>query len=83
MDILSVESAVRDGDYLLVEAVVDDMRMVRPQSYWDPAEYGPALCKGWLTLPEDCIGPLTDEQILELLNDSCIEWNTVDTSDYD
>lgn len=40
-------------DRLVLDAVVDDMVLTHRQTFWEPAEYGPARCKGYVYLDLD------------------------------
>lgn len=40
-------------DRLLLTAVVDDVVLTHQQTLYDPPEYGPGLCEGYLYLDDD------------------------------
>tara|TARA_R100000278_G_scaffold109471_2_gene86460 strand:- start:4123 stop:4443 length:321 start_codon:yes stop_codon:yes gene_type:complete len=40
-------------DLIHIQAIVDDIQQVRPQTYLDPAEYKPALCYTSILWDED------------------------------
>lgn len=82
MSILSIESLYQEGDEVYVSAVVDDITLVYPQTYNDPAEYGSALCESSFYIGEDTL-PEDDEELIKYLNSLNLEWDLVDVSDYD
>lgn len=82
MRVLSIEEIEFDGDLIRVDAIVDDAVLVRPQTYMDPAEWGPGLCRGTLYLSEEDLIPATDAQLCQLLSERVDDWAPVDTSDW-
>ena len=65
-----------------VEAVVEDSVVVIPQTEYDPAEWGPAMCRGSLYLCEDDVMPATDAGMRRLLSERINNWELVDCSDW-
>jgi hypothetical protein len=65
-----------------VEAVVEDSVVVIPQTEYDPAEWGPAMCRGSFYLCEDDVMPATDAGIRRLLSERVNNWELVDCSDW-
>jgi hypothetical protein len=65
-----------------VEAVVEDSVMVIPQTEYDPAEWGPAMCRGSFYLCEDDVMPATDAGMRRLLSERINNWELVDCSDW-
>lgn len=65
-----------------VEALVEDAVLVRNQSYEDPAEWGPAVCRGTFYLCEDDVIPATDAGVRRLLSERIDNWEVVDCSDW-
>jgi hypothetical protein len=63
-----------------VEAIVDDMRCVRPASRWEPEEWAPALCTT-VVLAESEDWPETEIEQKQWLEDYEPEWIVEDTSD--
>ena len=80
-DVVSIESLERDGDRCFVNAYVDDVVMVFPASYQEPAEYGPALCRGSFYLQDDEVIPEDDAERCEFVADRVDYWNVLDFSD--
>lgn len=76
-----VDMRFEDGDHLLVEALVEDAVVVRRQTDLDPAELGPALCRGTMYFSDEQLIPPTDADFLRLLSDEVDDWELVDTSD--
>jgi hypothetical protein len=65
-----------------VVAVVEDSVIVIPQTEYDPAEWGPAMCKGSFCLDEDDVMPATDAGMRRLLSERIDNWEVVDCSDW-
>jgi hypothetical protein len=65
-----------------VEAVVEDSVVVLPQTDYDPAEWGPAVCRGSFYLCEDDVMPATDAGMRRLLSERINNWEVVDCSDW-
>jgi hypothetical protein len=65
-----------------VEAVVEDSVVVMPQTDYDPAEYGPAVCRGSFYLCEDDVMPATDAGLRRLVSERVNNWEMVDQSDW-
>jgi len=63
-----------------VEAVVEDSVVVIPQTEYDPAEWGPAMCRGSFYLCEDDVMPATDAGMRRLLSERINNWELVDCS---
>ena len=53
----SIEEIRFEGDRLVVDAVVDDMVVRYPQTQFEPAEWGPALCRGTLYFSDEDLIP--------------------------
>ena len=71
------------GSRIVVDAVVDDMVVVIPQTHNYPAEWGPALCRGSFDLHEEDLIPASDDGLRKLLSDRIDDWRPLDTSDWD
>jgi hypothetical protein len=71
------------GTRIVVDAVVDGMVVVIPQSNLYPAEWGPALCRGSFDLHEEDLIPASDEGLRQLLTNRIDDWAPIDTSDWD
>jgi hypothetical protein len=65
-----------------VEAVVEDSVVVIPQTEYDPAEWGPAMCRGSFYLCEDDVMPATNAGMRRLLSERVNNWELVDCSDW-
>jgi hypothetical protein len=65
-----------------VEAVVEDSVVFIPQTEYDPAEWGPAMCRGSFYLCEDDVMPATDAGMRRLLSERINNWELVDCSDW-
>lgn len=81
--VLSIEELrFEDGGLLVVDAVVDEMVLVRHQSQLEPAQWGPALCRGSFYLSDEDLIPATDAQLRDLLSERVDDWAPVDSSDW-
>lgn len=80
MSILSIESIYCENEIVYVTAVVDDIVEV-PATYYDPPEYGPALCETSFSLYEDDVLPEDEDDLIKMLENYDLEWILVDCSD--
>lgn len=80
--VLDIEELRFEGDHLVVDAVVDEMVVVIPQSHLYPAEWGPALCRGTLYFSDEDLIPATDAELRAMLTDRVDDWAPIDTSDW-
>ena len=68
--VLSIEELrFERGDLLIVDAVVEEMVIVIPQTQFEPAEWGPALCRGSFYLHEEDLIPASDDGLRKLLSE--------------
>lgn len=81
MSILNIESIYQDDGRIYVTAVVEDAAMTYSQTYYSPAEYGPAVCEASFSVDDDEILPDNDYELIEYLEKLDLEWNPVDNSD--
>ena len=85
MSILSIKSIYQDGEIIHVTAMIEDAVQTRSQTYYDPAEYGPALCGASFAIDDEelkeLVLPDNDLEIIEFLEKLDLEWNPVDNSD--
>lgn len=80
--ILSIEDVTFTSDSrCTVDAVIDDAVIVYPQTHEDPAEWGPALCRGSFDFSEEDVIPNTDEGLRRMLEERIDDWKPLDTSD--
>jgi hypothetical protein len=66
-----------------IKAILDDFMLIYPQTYDDPAEYGPGLAEAEFTLEEDDELSDKDEEIISFFEDLYLNWNPIDSSDWD
>jgi hypothetical protein len=64
---------------MTVTAVVDNVVLTYEGSYYDPPEYGPALCTA--TIGIDCVD-VNDKVKLQEYLEADAEWEVIDNSDY-
>lgn len=83
MTVLAIENTSIDGNYVTVTAVVDEMRLIYKASYHSPDEWAPALCSASFELYEDEQVPTDEDGFCQFLTDRDLQWQLVDTSDYD
>ena len=83
--VLEIDSVTFEdgGRRIVVDAVIDDAVLVRSQSYFEPAEWGPALCRGSFELHDEDLIPATDAELRNLLSERIDDWAPLDTSDWD
>ena len=83
MTIHHIESIFQDEFGIVnVNAIVEDMVVVTPQSYNYPAEYGSALCEASFELDEDETLTDNEEDLIQYLESLNLDWTIIDTSDY-
>jgi len=80
MTILSIESIYQEDGNVYVSAVVEDAVQVYAQTYYEPAEYGPALCEASFSVDDDIL-PDNDYELIEYLENLDLTWEMVDNSD--
>jgi len=81
-DVRAVFELERDTDgCCTVVADVDDVVLVAPQTYDDPAEYGAALCRGSFYLQDDEVIPHDDDDLCRFVADRIDTWEVLDLSD--
>lgn len=81
MSIQSIESIYVDDGTVYVSAVVEDVVLTYSQTFYDPAEYGPALCEASFTLNDDECIPDNDYELIEFLEQLDLDWQLVDNSE--
>ena len=82
MDIQLIRADIQGEDCIEFVAIVPDMVQTYAATYYDPAEYGPAQCRGRLWWDADEADPLfalTDADLERLCQDTSIDWEV----DYD
>jgi hypothetical protein len=81
-EVLSISTLHVDADGCCdVFAVVEDAVEVRRQTRWEPAEYGPALCRGSFYISDDEVMPVDADSQLQFVADRIDYWQVVDQSD--
>jgi hypothetical protein len=75
--ILSIDELRQENDLVFVRAVVEDVIQTRSQTYYEPAEYGPALCESSFCLDEDEQLPENEEHLLNYLNSLGLDWEVL------
>ena len=74
-----VVSFSMEGESLYVEAIVDEFKLVRSQTWYEPAEYGPATCWIRMDLDEDDPHQFKDEgEVCEFLDGLDPDWQPVE-----
>ena len=77
---VNYDSETRQGS---IKAFLDYFMLIYPQTYEDPAEYGPGLAEANFSLEEDDILPTEDKEIVSFFEDFYLNWNPIDSSDWD
>lgn len=67
----------QNSDEVYVQAVVEDMVQTHAQTYYDPPEYGPALCEATFCLDEDEVLPSDEDSIIDYLESLDLEWKVI------
>lgn len=81
-DVISISFLTVDAHgHCTVEAFVDDIVVVAQQTHLDPAEYGPALCRGTFYLCDDEVMPVDEQSQLDFIADRVNYWEVLDTTD--
>lgn len=72
---------IDDDNQVHVTALLEDAALIQPQTWEDPAEYGPGLCEAYFTLDKEDIAPSSDYEWIQLLEDLDLTWELVDNED--
>ena len=83
MTVLAIEETTIDGINVTVTAVVDEMRLLYKATYLDPEEWAPALCTAHFELDEGEQIPTDEDGFCSYLDSLPLQWQLVDTSDWD
>jgi hypothetical protein len=83
MSVLSIEDIFVEDDLVNVIAVVEDSIVTFKATYFDPEELGSGLCSARFCLDEDETLPTDENELLKFIDSLDLEWNLIDTSDYD
>lgn len=78
-----LDLAFRPDGLVECEAVVDQMVITFQQSREEPAEWGPAVCRGSFYLCEDDVIPATDAGVRRMFSERISNWEITDTSDWE
>ncbi len=82
MSITSIESINHNEDYVTVTAVIEDVVLTYAGSYFDPPEYGPALCSSTFELGEDETLPTDEDELLKYIRSRDLDWEVMECDDY-
>ena len=78
--VLEIRDVKCDGDFLVVDAVLEDAVLLRPATDLDPPEYGPGLFRGTLYVSDDTrIGP-TDRELMDMFGREIDDWKLINTN---
>lgn len=82
--IISIHQIELDEDnQVYVKALIEDAELIQPQTWEDPAEYGPGVCESSFTLDEDDILPDNEYELIEFLENLDLTWDLiVDEDEY-
>ena len=83
MSVLAIEDTFIDGTNVTVTAVVEDMRLLYRASRFEPEEWCPALCQTTFSMDTDEQIPLDEDGFCSYLDQRDLDWQLVDTSDWD
>ena len=79
-DIISLQAVTISDERVGVLALVDDAVVAWPQTFFEPEEYGPALCRGSFDLDTDEVVPEDYEQLREFIQQRVHHWEPVDAA---
>lgn len=65
-----------------VEALVDGMVLMHQQSWDEPAEWGPAVCRGSFYFSDEDVIPATDAGLRRMFEQRIDNWEVIDQSDF-
>jgi len=82
MSVLAIENFYQEGSNVTVTAVVEDMRLLYRATRFEPEEWCPALCSASFQLDDNESIPLDEDGFCSYLNERDLNWQLVDTSDY-
>lgn len=82
MTVLAIENTTIDGSNVTVTAVVEDMRLLYKATRDDPEEWAQALCTTSFELDPEQPIPTDEDSFCNYLSDLSLNWELVDTSDY-
>jgi hypothetical protein len=82
MSVTSIESISFDGTYATVTAVVENVVLTYAGSYFDPPEYGPAVCSSTFELGEDETLPTDENELLKYIESRDLYWEVMECDDY-
>jgi hypothetical protein len=83
MSVLAIEDTIIKDTNVTVTAVVENMRLLYHASHYEPEEWCPALCSASFELDEDQQIPTDEAGFCSYLDSLDLEWQLIDTSDYD
>ena len=86
MSILSIDTIHQnENGKFYVTAVIEDAVQTQPQTQYEPAEYGPALCEAAFIIEDEelasLVFPENDDEIIEFLEELDLTWELMDNSD--
>jgi hypothetical protein len=65
---------IDDDGYATVIAIVEDSRIIRAATRFDPPEYGPGVCKSGFYIGENDNIPLSEDELIEYINEQDLDW---------
>lgn len=75
--IMSIFDVEQESDYVTITALIEDADVVYPQTYLDPPEYGPAMCKASFYIDENEILPEDKNKLIDYLEDLNLDWKVL------
>lgn len=75
--IMSIFDVEQESDYVTITALIEDADVVYPQTYLDPPEYGPAMCKASFYIDENEILPEDENKLIDYLEDLNLDWKVL------
>lgn len=77
-NIISIQSFDVYDNVVRVRAIVDNVRRISLQTLYDKEECGPALCSTEVHIGDDYCPPKSEQDVIEMINEHCIDWRIID-----
>lgn len=75
--IIFIDDIYRMDDHVTIRAMIEDAALVYSGSYYDPPEYGQAMCTTSFYLGEDDL-PEEEEKLISYLNKLDLNWDLLE-----
>lgn len=82
MNIIEINSFMIENGIAHVQAVLEDVRRIYPQTLWSPAEYGPGLCHTSFDVDQADTIPIHYPDLIEYLESIPTEWKLIPDQEF-